>query len=142
MTVHITYLVSHSSSLSCHTVIKGYFWVGCIMNTKLPSYVDIIHCTSLSFPSWCPESTRPMDSCFQGTSWENLMMYGGLCQHTRVVCICIIHFDQSVNDYYTPPKVGYIVISFICLSVCLSIYPCLCPSYVTQYLKRNYLIKF
>ena len=31
------------------------------------------------------KSTRPTDSCFQGTSCENLMMYGGLYQHTRVV---------------------------------------------------------
>ena len=33
----ITYLVSHSSSLSCNTVIKKIFQVGCIINTKLPS---------------------------------------------------------------------------------------------------------
>ena len=39
----------------------------------------------LGFPSWCPKSTRPMDSCFQGTSCENLMMYGGLYEHTHVV---------------------------------------------------------
>ena len=81
----ITYLVSHSSSLSCNTVIKKIFQVGCIINTKLPSCVDIIRRTSLSFHSWCPESTRPTDSCFHGTSCENLMMYGGLYQHTRVV---------------------------------------------------------
>ena len=83
--VHITYLISHSSSLSSHSVIKGYFWVGCIINTKLPSCVDIIRSTSLGFHSWCPESTHPTDSCFQDTSCENLMMYGGLYQHTRVV---------------------------------------------------------
>ena len=47
--------------------------------------VVIIYCTSLGFPSWCPESTRPTDSCFQGTSCENLMMYSRLYQHTRVV---------------------------------------------------------
>ena len=80
--VPITYLISHTSSLSYTTVIKR---VGCIINTKLPSCVDIIRCTSLSFPSWCPESTRPTDSCFQGTSWKNLMMYRVLYQHTRVV---------------------------------------------------------
>ena len=38
--VHITYLISHNSSLSSHSVIKEYFWVGCIINTKLPSCVD------------------------------------------------------------------------------------------------------
>ena len=72
--VRITYLISHSSSLSYNTVITGYFQVGCIINTKLPSCVDIIRRTSLG-PSWCPESTRPTDSCFQGTSCENFMMY-------------------------------------------------------------------
>ena len=66
--VRITYLISHSSSLSYNTVIKKIFQVGCIINTKLPSCVDIIRRTSLGFPSWCPESTRPTDSCFQGTS--------------------------------------------------------------------------
>ena len=82
--VHITYLISHSSSLSYNTVIKGYFrWM--YNNTKLPSCVDIIRRTSLGFPSWCPESTCSADSCFQGTSCENLMMNGGLYQHTRVV---------------------------------------------------------
>ena len=81
----ITYLVSYSSSLSCNTVIKKIFQVGCIINTKLPSCVDIIRRTSLGFPSWCPESTHPTDSCFHGTSCENLMMYGGLYKHTRVV---------------------------------------------------------
>ena len=62
---------------------------------KLPSSVNIIHCTSLDFHSWCPESTvptdscpestRPMDSCFQGTSCQNLMMYVGSYQHIWVV---------------------------------------------------------
>ena len=32
-----------------------------------------------------PESTCNTDSCFQGTSLENLMSYIGLCQH------CISH---------------------------------------------------
>ena len=80
--VRITYPISHSYSLSYNLRI---FQVGCIINTKLPSFVDIIHRTSLGFPSWCPKSTRPIDSCFQGTSCENLMMYSGLYQHTRVV---------------------------------------------------------
>ena len=55
------------------------------ITTKLSSCVEIIRRTSLRFPSWCPESTHPTDSCFQDTSCENLMMYGGLYQHTRVV---------------------------------------------------------
>ena len=74
--VRITYLISHSSSLGYNTVIKRYFWVGCIINTKLLSCVDIIRLTSLVFPSLCPENTHLR---------TNLMMYGGLCQHTRVV---------------------------------------------------------
>ena len=64
---------------------KAKLGVYCIINTKLPSCVDIIRRTSLVFHSLCPESTRPTDSCFQGTICENLMMYGGLYQHTRVV---------------------------------------------------------
>ena len=80
--VCITYLISHSYSLTYNLRI---FQFGCIINTKLPSCDDIIRRTSLGFLSWCPESTRPTDSCFQGTSCENLMMYGGLYQHTRVV---------------------------------------------------------
>ena len=86
--VRITYLISHS----------------CIINTKLR--VCITRRTSLGFPSWCPESTRPTDSCFQGTSCENLMMYGGLYsvyQHTRealymyikYVCVYPVVFQFS-----------------------------------------------
>ena len=51
MAVRITHLVSYSSSLSSHSVIKAYVWVGCIINTKLPSCVDIIRRTSLGFPA-------------------------------------------------------------------------------------------
>ena len=80
--VCITYLISHSYSLTYNLRI---YQVGCIINTKLPSYDDIIRHTSLGFPSWCSESTRRTDSCFQGTNCENLMMYGGLYQYTRVV---------------------------------------------------------
>ena len=47
--VRITYLISHSSSLSYNTVIKEYFRFGCIINTKLPTSVVIIHRTSLGF---------------------------------------------------------------------------------------------
>ena len=60
--VCITYLISHSSSLTYNSRI---FQFGCMINTKLPSCDDIIRRTSLGFPSWCPESTRPTDSCFQ-----------------------------------------------------------------------------
>ena len=59
------------------------FQFGCIINTKLPSCVDINRRTLLGFHTWCSESTRPTDSCFQGTSCENLMMYDGLYQHTH-----------------------------------------------------------
>ena len=51
----------------------------------MPSFVDIIPCTSLGLPCWCPESTCPMDSSFQGTSCENLIMYDGSYQHTCVL---------------------------------------------------------
>ena len=67
--VRITYLISHSYSLTYNLRI---FQVGCIINTKLPSCHDKIRHTSLGFPSWRPESTRPTDSCFQGTRCENL----------------------------------------------------------------------
>ena len=55
-TVCITYLISHSYSLTYNLRI---FQFGCIINTKLPSYDDINHRTSLGFPSWCPESRVP-----------------------------------------------------------------------------------
>ena len=106
--VRITYLISHSSSFSYNTVMTGYFQVGCIINTKLPSCVDIIRGTSLGFPSWCYESTRPTDLCFQGTSCENLMMYSRLYQHTRVVLYMYhiycgrIHFIGHSNVVVLP----------------------------------------
>ena len=91
--VCITYLISHSLSLSLkYSNFKRIFEVECIINSKLPSCVDVIHRTLLGFPSWCPESTCPTDLCFQGTSCENLMMYGGLYQHTRVVLYMYIIF--------------------------------------------------
>ena len=96
ITVHITYLISHSSSLSCYTVIKGYFRLGVVINSKLPSFVDIINQTSLGFPSWCPEIIRPTDLCFQGTSWENLVIYCGLYQHTQLV----LYIDQCMGTYF------------------------------------------
>ena len=95
--VCITYLISHSSSLTYNLRI---FQFGCIINTKLPSCGDIIRRTSLGFPSWCSESTRPTDSCFQGTICENLMMYGGLYQHTRVV-LYIYYILNNRFHYWT-----------------------------------------
>ena len=72
---HITHLVSHSFPLTYHMVIKGYFsWVYNKYGTKLLSCVNVICRTSLGFPIWYPESTCPTDSCFQGTSCENLLM--------------------------------------------------------------------
>ena len=41
-------------------------------------FIGKLNCVLLGFPSWCPKSTRPMYSCFQGNSCENLMMYGEL----------------------------------------------------------------
>ena len=76
-----------------------------ILNTKPPSCVHRIRRTSIGFPSWCPESTHPTDSCFQGTSCEiNLMMYSGLYQHTRVVLYMYLTddlnpvFDLNMTD--------------------------------------------
>ena len=60
--VCITYLISHNYSLTYNLRI---FQFGCIINTKLPLCDDIIRRTSLGFHSWCSESTRPTDSCFQ-----------------------------------------------------------------------------
>ena len=90
MAVHITYLISPSSSLSCHTTIIKDILLWEYNKYKLLSCVNIIHIHHSVFSSLCSESTRPTDSCFQGTTCENLMMYGGLYQHTRVVLyICI-----------------------------------------------------
>ena len=60
-------------------------------NCRITWVYNKIHRTPLGFPSWCPESTRPMDSCFQGTSWDNLMMYCGLYQHTLVVLYILLY---------------------------------------------------
>ena len=79
--VCITYLISHSYSLTYNLRI---FQAGCIINTKLPSCVDIIRRTSLGLPSWCSVALI-LRLVLPGTSWENLMMYSGLYQHTRVV---------------------------------------------------------
>ena len=99
--VCITYLISHSSSLPYNLRI---FQFGCIINTKLPSCGDIIRCTSLGFPSWFSESTRSTDSCFPGTSCENLMMYGRLYQHIRVVLYISRMPGCGPNAL---PKIGY-----------------------------------
>ena len=74
MHVHITHFI-YSVSLYCYAGVEGYFMLGVIINAKLSFCGDIFHCTSLSFPSWCPESILYIDLCFQGTSRENLMMY-------------------------------------------------------------------
>ena len=56
------------------------FQVECIINTKLPSCVDIIQSTSHGFIAGALKAlVRP------GPQLENLMMYGGLYQHIRVV---------------------------------------------------------
>ena len=97
MAVHITHLISHSYSLSYHTVIKEYFILG------VKFFVDKIRRTSLGFPSRCPENTCATDSCFQGTTCENLMMYGGLYQHIRVLYIyymflgCLLFNMSQIN---------------------------------------------
>ena len=100
--VRITYLISHRLFLMLFFRI---FQVGCIKNTKLPACVDIIHRTSLGFHSLCPESTRTMDSCFQGTICENLVMYGGLYQHTRVV----LYLYQYLSLFSVSMSAGLLV---------------------------------
>ena len=102
--VCITYLISQSYSLTYNLRI---FQFGCIINTKLPSCDDIIHRTSLGFPSWCSESTRPTDSCFQRTSCENLMMYDRLYQHTWVV-LYIYHEFNLQKIIYFGSYMGYL----------------------------------
>ena len=62
--VRITYLISHSSCLSCHTVIEEYFYVGCIKHLKA-----LVLRTRAS----------------RAPAAKNLMMYGKLYQHTQVV---------------------------------------------------------
>ena len=115
----ITYLISHSYSLTYNLRIVQF---GYIINTKLPSYDDIIRQTSLGFPSWCPENTRPTDSCFQGTSCENLMMYGGLYQHTRVVLYIYIYIYQY-QDHSTRVNSEINILSQVrSLTVCKSHY--------------------
>ena len=37
------------------------------------------------------------DECFQGTSWENRVMYGGLYQHTREILYLL----------YTQPEISF-----------------------------------
>ena len=93
-TVCITYLVSHSYSLTYNLRI---FQFGCIINTKLLSCDDIILRTSLGFPSWCSERA-PATSC------ENLMMYGGLYQHTRVVLYMYLGFDVPAQPGSAVPR--------------------------------------
>ena len=86
--VCITYLISHSSSLTYNLRI---FQFGCIINTKLPSCDDIIRRSSLGFPSWCQLKALVLQTHASKLSCENLMMYGGLYQHTRVVLYIYQH---------------------------------------------------
>ena len=104
--VCITYLISHSYSLTYNLRI---FQFGCIINTKLSSCDDIIRhtCTSLGFPRWCSESTHPTDSCFQGTSWKNLMLYGRLYQHIRMVLYIYIYI--YIYIYYKIIRAMHII---------------------------------
>ena len=60
----------HTVLIFAVMVIESTFEIGCIINTELPSCDDVFGRTSLGFPSWCPESIWPMDSCFQDTSWD------------------------------------------------------------------------
>ena len=92
-----TYLISHSYSLTYNLRI---FQVGCIINTKLPSCNDIIHRTSLGFPRWCPEKHSSLGLVLPSTRCENLMMYGRLYQHTRVV----LYIYTSCSDMKCPCK--------------------------------------
>ena len=64
--IAVFYHIPHITQLF-FTYNLRIFQFGCKINTKLPWYDDIIRRTSLGFPSWCSESTRPTD---------NLMSYG------------------------------------------------------------------
>ena len=88
-----TLLIPHSAALYCQRVFTGYFKF--VIHTKLISSVDMFNHTSLGFPIWQPESTRPTDLCFQDPSWENIMMYSLLYQHTRVV----LYTCMYINEY-------------------------------------------
>ena len=72
MDLHITHLISHSTYFCCHMVIEKLFVVGCIINTKLPSCVDLLHSTSLGFPSWCPEN-RSRTGCQMGNLVQRII---------------------------------------------------------------------
>ena len=94
--VCITYLISHSYSLTYKLRI---FQFGCIINAKLPSCDDIIRRTSLGFHSWCLEA-RVRRRVLPSTSCENLMMYGGLYQHTRVVLYHMSEYYRNVDHHF------------------------------------------
>ena len=112
--VCITYLISHSYSLTYNLRI---FQFGCIINTKLPSCEDIIRRTSLGFPSWWPENTRPTDLCFQGTSCANRVMYSGLYQHTRLVLyIYLYRIGKRKCHFYNRLVYLYHHLDFVCNS--------------------------
>ena len=58
---------------TCGSIISALV----LLEKQLSGVINIQNHPSL--PSSCPESTRPTYLCFHGTSWENLVMYGGLC---------------------------------------------------------------
>ena len=101
--VHIVQLVSYSrpTYFCCQKVFELIFEVGCIINTKLVSCVDIIHHISLGFRRLSPKCTCPTNS-FQCTSWENLMMCRGLYLNTQwfvdyiyVTCYIYIYTERE-----------------------------------------------
>ena len=110
-TICITYLLSHSYSLTYNLRI---FPFGCIINTKLrlPSCDDIFHRTSLGFPSWCPESTRPTDSCFPTPAVKTSWCTADYINTLRWFCICITYeyFLPWQNRTCHPRMVQYIQI--------------------------------
>ena len=61
-----------------------------------------MHGTSRGFLSWCPESTRPTDSCFQGTS----------CPHD-VLWIISIHLGGFVYVSISLPTIFCTTCTFI-----------------------------
>ena len=80
--------------LRCHDKMELETYVN---YTKPSECVDIIRHTPRGFHSWCPGSTGPLDECFQGTSWENRVMFFGLYQPMMVVLYLL----------YTQPEISF-----------------------------------
>ena len=81
-----TICLNYNSNYCCkpaHNCVQ-YFFTFLIIG--LYNSVIIIYKITVTFHN---ESTHPTDSCFQGTSCENLMMYGGLYQHMLVVFVFV-----------------------------------------------------